>query len=46
MKKILSIFLVSVFFYNIIGFYLNFAMEQFRIKEEVKEKEPKDIIIN
>ncbi len=38
MKKILSILLVSVFFYNIIGFYLNYSMEQFRIKEEVKEK--------
>ena len=38
MKKILSILLVFVFFYSIMGFYLNFQIEQFRIKEEVKEK--------
>jgi hypothetical protein len=38
MKKILSIVLVFVLFYSIIGFYLNFEIEQFRIKEEVKEK--------
>ena len=38
MKQFLSIILVSVFFYSIIGFYVNFEIEQFRIKEEVKEK--------
>jgi hypothetical protein len=38
MKKILSILLVFVFFYSFVGFYLNFAIEQCRIKEEVKEK--------
>jgi hypothetical protein len=37
MKKLFSILLVFVFFYSIVGFYLNFAVEQCRIKEEVKE---------
>lgn len=38
MKKIFSLVLVFVLFYSIMGFYLNFEIEQFRIKEEVKEK--------
>lgn len=38
MKKLLSISLVLVFFYSFIGFYLNFAIEQCVIKEQVKEK--------
>ena len=38
MKKILSILLVFVFFYSFVGYYLNFAIEQCGIKEEVKEK--------
>ena len=38
MKKIFSIALVLVFFYSFIGFYLNFAIEQYVIKEQVKEK--------
>ena len=38
MKKIVSIVLVFVFFYSFIGFYLNFEIEQCRIKEEIKEK--------
>ena len=37
MKRILSILLVFVFFYSIIGFYLNFEIKQFRIKKEIKE---------
>ncbi len=38
MKKILSLVLVFVFFYSIMGFYLNFEVEQYQIKEEIKEK--------
>ena len=38
MKKSFSIALLLVFFYGIIGFYLNFEIEQCRIKEEIKEK--------
>ena len=38
MKKSLSIVLVFVFFYGIMGFYLNFTIEQYRVKEEIKEK--------
>jgi hypothetical protein len=38
MKKIISFLLIFIFFYSIIGFYLNFELEQFRIKEEIKEK--------
>jgi hypothetical protein len=38
MKKSFSIALLLVFFYGIIGFYLNFQIEQCRIKEEIKEK--------
>jgi len=38
MKKIISIVLVFVFFYSIMGFYLNFEIAQYRIKEEIKEK--------
>jgi len=38
MKKILSIFLIFVFFYSIMGFYLNFEIVKLRIKEEVKER--------
>ena len=38
MKKLLSIALVFVFCYSIVGFYLNFEIEQFRIREETREK--------
>jgi hypothetical protein len=38
MKKLFSVLLAFVFFYSIVGFYLNFAIEQCRIKEEIKEK--------
>jgi hypothetical protein len=38
MKKLLSIVLIFVFFYSIMGFYLNFEIEQYQIKEEIKEK--------
>ncbi len=38
MKKILSLALVFVFFYSIIGFYLNFEIEQYQVKEAIKEK--------
>jgi len=36
MKKLLSILLVVVLFYSIIGFYLNFEIEQYWIKKEIK----------
>ena len=38
MKKLLSIILIFVFIYSIMGFFLNFEVEQFRIKAEVKAK--------
>jgi hypothetical protein len=38
MKTLLSIFLTFVFLYSIVGFYLNFVMEQCMIKKEIKEK--------
>ncbi len=38
MKKFLSISLVFLFLYSTVGFYLNFTLEQCRIKEEIKEK--------
>jgi hypothetical protein len=38
MKKLLSFVLAFVFFYSIIGFYLNFTIERYRLKEEIKEK--------
>ena len=38
MKKSFSIALLMVFFYGIIGFYVNFQIEQCRVKEEIKEK--------
>jgi hypothetical protein len=38
MKKSLSIVMVFVFFYSIMGSYLNFTIEQYRLKEEIKEK--------
>jgi hypothetical protein len=38
MKKLLSILLIFVFGYSILGFYLNFAIEQAGIKEEIREK--------
>jgi hypothetical protein len=38
MKKILSLVLVFVFFYGIMGFYLNFEIQQYKIKEEIKER--------
>lgn len=38
MKKNISFLLIFIFFYGIIGFYLNFEIEQSHIKEEIKEK--------
>jgi len=38
MRKILSILLVFVLFYSVIGFYLNFKIEQYWIKKEIKHK--------
>lgn len=38
MKKIISFLLIFIFLYGIIGFYLNFEIEQFHIKGEIKEK--------
>jgi hypothetical protein len=38
MKKTLSILLLIVFTYSFMGTWLNFAIEQYRIKEEIKEK--------
>ena len=38
MKKFFSVVMVSVFLYSMMGFYLNFEIERFRIKEEIKEK--------
>jgi hypothetical protein len=37
MKKFLSILLVFAFSYSFIGYYLNFEIEQYLVKEEVKE---------
>jgi hypothetical protein len=38
MKKIFSVVMVALLFYSFMGFYLNFEIAQFRIKEEIKEK--------
>ena len=38
MRKILSILLVFVLFYSIMGFYLNFKIEQYQVKREIKHK--------
>lgn len=38
MRRNVSIFLLLVFFHSIVGFHLSFLVEQWRIKEEIKEK--------
>jgi hypothetical protein len=38
MKKIFSISLILVLLYSVLGFYLNFKIEQFWIKEEIEQR--------
>lgn len=38
MKKVISIVIILVLFYSMVGYYIDFKIEQFQLKESIKER--------